>query len=336
MESQSPQNFHPDSARARIAKAVIVTVLTIGIIFALYNVLKPVLLDQSSRISPRNWIHLNASSGRPAVTSSDSQASEQPFRIAIAPIVSPEKSMEMYEDFIQYVAHKLGKRPVSLYQARFSETNDLVRYQRCDFAIVPTYAFIRGEREFGMQALVVPRINGETSYQSFVIVPVSSRAATIMDLRGKRFALADITSTTGWLFPAMLLMKAGEDPNQFFGEQVITGSHDRSIDAVVKGYVDAAALNGNVYQQMVSEDPSLLEKVRVLVKSPTFGMPPIVVHPQMDPGLKEKVRSVLLKMNEDEAGKRILSRLQIEWFVIPARDLFSPLRQAIGKLEQWR
>jgi phosphonate transport system substrate-binding protein len=337
MENQPPpQKSRSDPVRARIAKAAVIAVLMIGVFIALYNVLKPVFLDQSSRFAPRNWINLDAPSGSPAVISSGSPAEEQSLRIAIAPIVSPEKSLEMYESFIQYVARKLGRKPVSLYRPTYSETNDLVRYQRCDLAIVCTYPFIRGEREFGMQALVVPQINGETTYQSVVLVSASIRAATILDLRGKRFASADIISTTGWLFPAMLLMDAHEDPSRFFGKLMITGSHDRSLEAVVNGYVDAAAVHGIVYEQMVSENPSILKKVRVLIKSPPFGIPPVVVHPKMNPALKEEVQSVLLKMNEDEVGKQILSRLHIEKFVVPEKNLFAPLRVAINKLEQWR
>jgi phosphonate transport system substrate-binding protein len=335
MENQPAQKSHSDSVHSRIVKTIIMIVLAVGVLFALYEVLKPALLDQSSRISPRKWIDLEGSSRKSAVNSG-SQAEDATFRIAIAPIVSPEKSMEMYEDFIQYVAGKLGRKPVSLYRPTYSETNDLVRYQRCDLAIVCTYPFIRGEKEFGMQALVVPQVNGETTYQSYVLVPASSRAATILDLRGKRFASADIISTTGWLFPAMLLMGAGENPNHFFGEHMITGSHDRSLQAVVNGLVDAAAVHGIVYQQMVAENPSMLAKIRVLAKSPPFGIPPVVVHPKMDPALKEKVRSILLEMHKDELGKPILAKLQIERFIVPEKDLFAPLRLSIGKLEQWR
>jgi phosphonate transport system substrate-binding protein len=320
----------------RIAKILFSAVLAIGAVFALYKVLQPSLMDQSSRFSPRNWIDLNAQGNKSIENSFDNHAGEQVFRIAIAPIVSPEKSLEMYEDFIQYVARKLGRKPVSLYRPTYSETNDLVRYQRCELAIVCTYPFIRGEKEFGMQALVVPQINGETTYQSYVLVPASSRAAGILDLRGKRFASADIISTTGWLFPAMLLMEAGQDPNHFFGEHLISGSHDRSLAAVINGYADAAAVHGIVYQQMIAENPAMLQKLRVLAKSSPFGIPPIVVHPKMDPALKSRVQSVLLKMHEDEPGKRILSRLQIERFVVPDKNLFAPLRLAISKLEQWR
>ena len=58
---------------------------------------------------------------------------------------------------------KLGMKPTAIYRPTYSETNDLVRYQQCDIAIVCTYPFIRGEKEFGMQALVVPQVNGETN-----------------------------------------------------------------------------------------------------------------------------------------------------------------------------
>jgi len=134
----------------------------------------------------------------------------------------------------------------------------------------------------------------------------------------------------------MLLMDAGENPSKFFGEHVLTGSHDRSLQAVVDGFVDGAAVHGIVYNQIVAEDPSILQKVRVLAKSAPFGIPPIVAHPDLDPILKKDIVSVLLRMHEDAEGKSILAKLQIERFVVPDRNLFAPLRLAISKLEKWR
>jgi phosphonate transport system substrate-binding protein len=183
---------------------------------------------------------------------------------------------------------------------------------------------------------VVPQIRGETTYQSFIIIPKSSSAASLMDLRGKRFGSADIMSTTGWLFPAMLIMDSGENPNRFFSDHVITGSHDKSVQAVVDGFIDGAAVHGNVYEQMVAEDPTIAVKTRILAKSPPFGIPPIVINPNLDQKLKNETLSVLLHMHEDPEGKKILEGLEIEKFVIPPKGLFDDLRQAIKKLEGWR
>ncbi len=320
----------------RILKIGAVVVLLMGVALATYNLIKATYPNRKiSRFFPNQWIHLDEETS-PAADAHDPDIEKKVFRVAIAPIVAPEKSLEMYQDFIDYVAEKLGRKPVSLYRPTYSETNDVVRYRRCDIAIVCTYPFIRGEREFGMQALVVPRIKGATTYQSFILVPASSPAQSLFDLRGKRFGSADIISTTGWLYPAMTLMEAGEDPNHFFGQHVLTGSHDRSIQAILDGFVDGAAVHGIVYNQMVSKDPSILTKMKILSKSSPFGIQPIVVHPDMDKNLRKEVLSVLLDMHKDARSKLILDKLQIERFVIPERGLFDKLRQAVSKLEGWK
>lgn len=325
-----------DGYLKRTAKISLVIILLIGASVASYQVLKEIFpAGRISRFPVRNWISLKGPNEKDSISADRTENGEE-IRIAVAPTVSPEKSMEMYQPFVDYVGKKLGRKATALYRQTYSETNDLVRYQRCDIAVVCTYPFIRGEKEFGMQALVVPQINGETTYQSIIMVPVASPAKTLMDLRGKRFASADIMSTTGWLFPAMLLLDAGENPNKFFGEHVITGSHDRSLQAVIDGFVDGAAVHGIVYNQMVAEDPSTLGKVKVLIKSPPFGIPPIVAHPDLDPQLKKVILSILLGMHEDAEGKSVLAKIQTERFVVPDANLFAPLRIAIGRLEKWR
>jgi phosphonate transport system substrate-binding protein len=326
----------PKSVWATGLKILLALVLACGVVLGSYNVFREAYLArQILSAKPRHWINL-AGGGTPAPLNPPAGKEEPLFRVAVAPIVSPAKSMELYQGFIEYLAAKLGRRPVALYRPTYSETNDLIRYQRCDLAIVGTYPFIRGEREFGMKALVVPQISGATTYQSFIVVPRSSRAKTLFDLKGKRFASADIISTTGWLYPAMILMNAGINPNTFFGENVITGSHDKSLEAVLDGFVDGAAIHGIVFDQMISENSSILKQIRVLSASAPFGIPPVVAHPAMNPELNKETVSILLDMQHDPRGKLILDKLHIEKFVIPAKGLFDSLRQEITKLEGWK
>jgi phosphonate transport system substrate-binding protein len=319
-----------------ILKVLLALVLLLIVALSFYKVIKATYLDRRiERFIPHKWVNLDSGSDK-AASAFNVKTEKQEFRIAIAPIVSPEKTIEMYQDFIGYLADKLGRKPVPLFRSTYSETNDLVRYRRCDIAIVCTYPFIRGEKEFGMQALAVPQILGETTYQSFILVPASSTAKSLFDLRGKRFGSADFISTTGWLFPAMVLMKSGEDPRRFFGENIITGSHDKSIQAVVDGFVDGAAVHGIVYDLMIAEDPSIPHKTKIILKSPPFGIPPIVTHPDMDKDLRNAVLTVLLDMHNDARGKLILEKLQVERYVVPEKGLFDYLRQEVSKLEGWK
>jgi phosphonate transport system substrate-binding protein len=134
----------------------------------------------------------------------------------------------------------------------------------------------------------------------------------------------------------MILMAAGKNPNTFFGEHVLTGSHDKSLQAVLDGFVDGAAIHGIVFDQMIAENSSLLKRIKILNTSSPFGIPPVVAHPSMNPDLRRAAVSVLLDMHNDPRGKAILEKLRIERFVIPEKGLFDNLRQEITKLEGWK
>ena len=255
------------------------------------------------------------------------------LRIAFAPVISPEKSIAIYQDLARYLAHQLDKEAVMLPRGTYAEINELVRDRHCDVALVCTYPFVRGEQDFGMEALVVPVVEGATTYNSLILVPMSSEAGSLADLRDKRFAGADLMSTSGWLFPALWLQSRGEDPESFFSEIVVAGSHDRSIQAVVSGYVDAAAVHSLVYRTMVEEDPSILTRTKIIQKSSPYGMPPFVIHPQMAPALKAQVRDVLLRMHEDPDGGKILSEIGIDRFVIADGAIYDSVRKAVDLWE---
>jgi phosphonate transport system substrate-binding protein len=126
-------------------------------------------------------------------------------------------------------------------------------------------------------------------------------------------------------------MEAGKDPSTFFGEHILTGSHDKSLQAVLDRFVDGAAVQGFVFDRMVAENPSIPKQIRILSTSPPFGILPIVAHPAINPDLKQAIESVLLDMHNDPRGRKILEKLRIERFVIPEKGLFnSPGRVEIN------
>ena len=79
---------------------------------------------------------------------------------------------------------------------------------------------------------------------------------------------------------------------------------------------------------MVEEDPTVGERTKVILKSPPFGMPPIVVPRQIDPDLKQQLLSVLLHMDADAEGRKVLASLRIDRFVVPDDALFDSVREA--------
>ena len=126
---------------------------------ALYQLNRTQQLD-SKELSPRRFVDLSESSDLDSDLKTEEITWNGSLRVAVAPVLSPEESLKVYEDFVDYLGAKLGRQAVFLQRSNYAETNDLVRFGLCDLALVCTYSFVRGERDFGMEALVVPVVGG--------------------------------------------------------------------------------------------------------------------------------------------------------------------------------
>ncbi len=297
---------------------------TLVVVFGVYNLSELIRLNRENlRFSPQQTLSLEEPE---TPLDGESSSAANALRVAIAPVISPKKSLPLYKGLVDYLAGKLGKESEPLQGGTYEEVNQLVRDGGCDLAMVCTYAYVLGEKQFKMKALVVPQIDDEIHYHSLILVPKSSQAASLLDLRGKHFASANRLSNSGWLFPMVWLRRHNEDANTFFGPHEITGSHDRSVEKVAEEEVDGAAVDSLVYDQMVEERPSIGSKTKVILESPEYGMPPLVVPPGIDPALEQQLLTILLQMHEDAEGRKVLESLGIQQFREPPGDLFDSVR----------
>lgn len=81
----------------------------------------------------------------------------------------------------------------------------------------------------------------DTYWASLVTFP-SSGIKTVADIKGHSFAFSDPASTSGHLFPAYRLRKAGGDPDKGI-KAIYAGSHTASFEALYNHKVDAGELN---------------------------------------------------------------------------------------------
>lgn len=251
----------------------------------------------------------------------------QPLRVAIAAVISPKGNVESYSELLDYIGRKMH-RPVQLVQRQtYAEVNDLIKSGEVDLGFVCTSAYVAGQREFGMELLVAPQVNGETVYYSLLIVPSDSSARSMADLRGKVFAFTDPMSLTGRVYPTALVKALGESPETFFARIFFTYSHDNAIKAVANKVADGANVDSLVYDFFVARDPSIAQRTRVIHRSAAFGIPPVVVNPRLSPQLKESLRHLLLQMHSDFEGQLILQNLMIERFVVVSEHIYDSARE---------
>lgn len=73
-------------------------------------------------------------------------------------------------------------------------------------------------------------------YWAEILVPRDSAIDDISDLEGLKWGYGDVSSTSGYMVPLVMLQDAGVTP----GEQIQTGGHNQSVQALVNGEVDFA------------------------------------------------------------------------------------------------
>lgn len=255
----------------------------------------------------------------------------EPLQVAVSAIISPRETWILYKDLLDYISKRLDVRLELIQRETYEEVNNLVRDNDLDLAFVCSGAYVDGHDQFGMELLVAPVAYGEAVYHSYIIVPSTSSIKSLEDLRGKRFAFTDPMSNTGKLAPTYMLSQMQEDIDSYFSKYFFTYSHDRSIEMVAHSLVDGAAVDSLIWEYMNSKNPSLTSKTKIIKKSDSYGIPPVVVPAGLDPALKEQLRKVFLDMNNDEGGRKILNNLLIDKFIIIEDQQYDGIR----KMRSW-
>ncbi|MBI3242127.1 MAG: phosphate/phosphite/phosphonate ABC transporter substrate-binding protein [Chloroflexi bacterium] len=287
----------------------------------------PLLLAGCAASAPSTSL-VSLSELRPLPASTAS--SVLPLRVAVAAVISPKGTAESYQPLLRYLSLKLV-RPVELVQRRtYAEVNDLIESGLVDVAFVCTSAYVAGHDKFGMELLAAPKVNGETSYYSVLIVPAASPAQSMADLRDQVFVFTDPISNTGRIYPTYLVQQLNSTPEKFFARTFFTYSHDDAIWAVADGLADGAAVDSLVYDFAVARDPALGEKVRIIHRSPPFGIPPVVVSPAVRPQLKAELQSILLSMAEDAQGQAGLQTMGVDKFVLIDDEAYDSVRELLS------
>ncbi|RMH71205.1 MAG: hypothetical protein D6675_07290 [Gemmatimonadetes bacterium] len=245
--------------------------------------------------------------------------------IAIASIVSANESFSAYDELIQYIGLKLGQPTRAVYTKDYSEVYTLFKEHKVDAAFICSGLYIIGKKHQLMELLTVPVVNGAPTYQAYIIVPRTSSIQQFEELDQKTFAFTDRLSLTGCFYP----LYGHQQPLTFWKKVIFTGNHDASIELVNRGIIDGASVDGLVFEDIARNDPSRVQNIRILEKSEPFGIPPVVVHPNVGKTNKRLLQQVFLQMDHDSTGQNILRKIHIDHFQLPDETLYETLESMV-------
>jgi phosphonate transport system substrate-binding protein len=167
------------------------------------------------------------------------------------------------------------------------------------FVCAPSFRWWRRDRPGVVELLPLPvpddpRAGGEPVYFSDVIVSANSDAATVDDLLEARWAFNDTHSLSGF---GVVRERLGRD-GAVKAQLLHAGSHIASIDAVVRGEADAAAIDSNVLRLRLRAEPALSSSIRVVESWGPRPIQAVVIRSALDRATKCAVAETLLSLHE--------------------------------------
>ncbi len=252
---------------------------------------------------------------------------QRTLRMAVASVNSPRATLAYYTQLVNYLARRLDMSGELIQGKTYAEINDLVREGNVTLAMVCTNPYLEGQADFGMQALVMPQVNGQAVYYSYLIAPPDSPAQSLPDLRGKTFAFTDPLSNSGRLVIVYQLALLGETSESFFSRYIFTYSHEHAIKAVSEGLVDAAAVDSLIYNYLAATEPDRVANTKIMARYGPFGSNPVVIPPHLDPDLAAQLQELLLNMPQEPEGRQILADLGLDRFVLPDDAAYDSVRE---------
>ena len=250
-----------------------------------------------------------------SVSSLTPALSQTPLRAGVASMITPVSAVKYYQQVVDYLGEKLGVPSEMVHRTTYDEIDVMLENNAVDVAFICSSPYVLDNEKFGVELLVAPQVSGEVYYHSNIIVHKDSPIETFEQLRDLTFAFVDPKSNTGRLYPTYFLAKRDELPDSFFSSYQYSYSHNKSVEMVAKNRVDGASVDSIVYDYMVATGSPYAKQTKIIHRSPKFGIPPVVVPPNISPYLKESLRSIFLEMHDNPEGKLILEGMKIERFV---------------------
>lgn len=233
----------------------------------------------------------------------------KPLVMGLVPVANSEKLTEDIAPFHEMLSKNMGIKVDGFIASNYVGVVEALGTGTVDFALIPPFAYMLANKKHGSEALLSTLDkHGENGYYSVLIVKADSGINDVKDLAGKKFAFVDPSSTSGYIFPAVILKDNGLDIEKDIQAQ-FSGGHDKSIQLLINGDVDAIGTYERAINKYLKEFPDLDKKLKVLIKSDLIPGVTLTVSPKVDKETKEKIIKAFTEVGNSEEGKAILSDL---------------------------
>lgn len=204
--------------------------------------------------------------------------------------------------------------------------------KKVDVGFLPPDAYVLAHKQYGSKVLLQATRFGYKepndqqtkqkvkSYKAQILVRKDSNIKSIKDLKGKKIAVQDTTSTAGWVYPAVELLKKGINVNKDGIKTVQVKGHDQGVMSVYNGDTDAAFVFQGARTIVQKDAPDVMSKVVPIYTTKAIPNDTITVRGDMSPKWQKKVAKAFKDVAKTKKGHKIISSVYTHEGYVDSKD----------------
>jgi phosphonate transport system substrate-binding protein len=231
-------------------------------------------------------------------------------RFGVEPYDTSAKLVPIYDHIAKAIGDKLGCEVKVYVTTTYNAEIEAMRVGKLEIGEFGPLGYVLAHQVAKAEAVAAfgNKEGQPDSYWASLVTWPGSGIKTVAEIRGHSFAFSDPASTSGHLFPAYGLRKAGIDPDKDI-RPIYAGSHTSSFEALYNHKVDAGELNSEQLESATQRGHYKEGDVVILWKSDPIPTDPISVRGDLPPDFKARLTNVLQTLDLTvlpEADRKIM------------------------------
>jgi phosphonate transport system substrate-binding protein len=231
-------------------------------------------------------------------------------RFGVEPYDTAARLVPIYQKVGELIGEKLGCKVEVFVATSYNAEIEAMRNGKLEIGEFGPLGYVLAHQVAKAEAVAAfGTADGKpNSYWASLVTYPASGITTVAEIKGHSFAFSDPASTSGHLFPAYGLRKAGLDPDKDV-RAIYAGSHTSSFEALYNHKVDAGELNSEQLESAAQRGHYKDGDIVFLWKSDPIPTDPITVRGDLPAGFRARLTNALQTLDLSslpEADRKIM------------------------------
>ncbi len=240
------------------------------------------------------------------------QAGPSPIELILPPVENVRVTYEKFLPLRDYLEKVTSRKIILKIAHNYQEAIAEIGSGPAHLAYLDPAAYCEARHQHRIVPIVKTIWRGSSTYRSVIVTRKDSGINKIIEAKGRRFALGNMSSSSSYLVPAVMFKEVGIGLNDFSLVDYLE-QEDRIALSVLARHHDIGGLSERVAQKYLSDG---LQIINVSEAIPQYTL---CASTSVPAGLRDTIRRSLLALDKTRAPALITAMHDIDGFA-PAED----------------